>query len=103
MATRDDRSGSGGARRALDDLLGSIGLATPDGGGAVVIEGSKPDDVSPHLVGTGSAVALAANAVATAAWWRLRSGRHQAVREDVARAVQALHVHAHTRQHGRRV
>ena len=88
---------------ALGALLGELGLDGGASGGAVVIEGEEQTDISPHRIGTASALALAANAAGVAAWWRLQTGRGQDVRVEVARATQALHLHAHTRQQGRRL
>ncbi len=75
------------AASAFTSILDQIGLSPEQFGGSVDIAGEDPIVASPHRIGAGNAAALAAHAAGIAAIWRLRTGREQAIRVDLRRAV----------------
>ncbi len=85
-------------RSALFDLLGAGSLA-PDSA-QVDFSGDDSTIASPHRLATGMGVAIAAQAVAVAEIWRLRTGRRQGVAVDLHAAAQALNPASFLKQHG---
>ncbi len=84
----------------LDRLLADVGLRRAESGATVNIAGADPLVPSPHRLGTAAAVALAAQGVAIAEIWRMRSGRTQTVSVDMREAVLGLDALNRMKQNG---
>jgi hypothetical protein len=80
------------AAEKLTELLEAIGIAPEDTGGTITITGEDPFVASPHRIGTTTAVALSAIGAATAAIWKMRSGRGQDISVDAQSALHALRI-----------
>jgi crotonobetainyl-CoA:carnitine CoA-transferase CaiB-like acyl-CoA transferase len=85
---------------ALDACLDGLGLSRADAGGEVSIVGSDPAIDSPHRLGSGMAVAAAAQGTALGALWRMQTGQGQDVSVDVRDAAHAVHPSRYLKQHG---
>jgi crotonobetainyl-CoA:carnitine CoA-transferase CaiB-like acyl-CoA transferase len=79
------------AATKLTELLEGLGIAPGDTGGTITITGEDPFIASPHRIATTTAVALSAIGAATAAIWKMRSGRGQDISVDAKSALHALH------------
>src|ERR1700756_3868767 len=74
-------------RKAVDDVLGDVGLTVADGGGKLTFYGQDPIIASPFRFGSMAATGLAAKSVAVAALWKHRTGEGQNVSVDVRKAL----------------
>jgi crotonobetainyl-CoA:carnitine CoA-transferase CaiB-like acyl-CoA transferase len=74
-------------RKAVNDVLGDVGLTVADGGGKLTFFGQDPIIASPFRFGSMAAIGLAAKSVAVAALWKHRSGEGQDVSVDVRKAL----------------
>ncbi len=77
----------------LDDLLGDVGLSAADTGGWVSFTGADPILQSRLRLAAGIGIPTMACAVATAAIWRLRTGRGQDLGLDLRQAVHQITPH----------
>ena len=80
-------------RKAVNDVLGDVGLTVADGGGKLTFYGQDPIIASPFRFGSMAAIGLAAKSVAVAALWKHRTGEGQDVsvgREEGAAALLRL-------------
>ena len=73
--------------KAVNDVLGDVGLTVADGGGKLTFHGQDPIIASPFRFGSMAAIGLAAKSVAVAALWRHRTGEGQDVSVDVRKAL----------------
>ena len=74
-------------RKAVNDVLGDVGLTVADGGGKLTFYGQDPIIASPFRFGSMAAIGLAAKSVAIAALWKHRTGEGQDVSVDVRKAL----------------
>ncbi len=74
-------------RKAVNDVLGDVGLTVPDGGGKLTFYGQDPIIASPFRFGSMAAIGLAAKSVAVAALWKHRTGEGQDISVDVRKAL----------------
>jgi crotonobetainyl-CoA:carnitine CoA-transferase CaiB-like acyl-CoA transferase len=74
-------------RKAVNDVLGDVGLTVADGGGKLTFYGQDPIIASPFRFGSMAAIGLAAKSVAVAALWKHRTGEGQNVSVDVRKAL----------------
>jgi hypothetical protein len=74
-------------RKAVNDVLGDVGLTVADGGGKLTFYGQDPIIASPFRFGSMAAIGLAAKSVAVAALWMHRTGEGQSVSVDVRKAM----------------
>jgi crotonobetainyl-CoA:carnitine CoA-transferase CaiB-like acyl-CoA transferase len=74
-------------RKAVDDVLGDVGLTVADGGGKLTFYGQDPIIPSRFRFGSMSAISLAATSVAVAALWKHRTGEGQDVSVDLRKAL----------------
>ncbi len=87
--------------RAVDEVLGHLGLDRDRGGGTVHVAGGERPEVGPHRLAAAATGALAGFGVAVAALHRERGGPGQDVRIDTARALQALRTIRYCTKNGR--
>ena len=73
--------------KAVNDVLGDVGLTVADGGGKLTFYGQDPIIASPFRFGSMAAIGLAARSVALAALWKHRTGEGQDVAVDVRKAL----------------
>ncbi len=86
---------------ALKQLLQILDLQLGDGGGNITITGEDPVVNSRFRPGAATAAALAAQGLAIAAIWRMRTGRGQDISVDMRRATHVgLRTINHVRQNG---
>lgn len=76
--------------RALDEVLGCVGLSSGDAGGAISHVGADPVVKSPLRLGAAAAIGLLAKSVAAAALHRWRGGAGQDISVDLRRAPHRL-------------
>ena len=74
----------------FDELLAGIGLSTNDIGGGITFTGQDPLLPSVARVGAISALTKAAPAAASAAIWRMRTGRGQDIRVDLRKTIHTM-------------
>jgi crotonobetainyl-CoA:carnitine CoA-transferase CaiB-like acyl-CoA transferase len=74
----------------LDELLSTVGLSRAQTGGEVSFAGEDPIVPSSHRLGACIGIPLMANAVALAAFHRLRGGPGQDLRLDLRQAVHTI-------------
>src|ERR1700751_2540243 len=74
-------------RKAVNDVLGDVGLAVADGGGKLTFYGQDPIVASPFRFGSMAAIGLAAKSVAVAALWKHSTGEGQDISVDVRKAL----------------
>src|SRR5260221_256221 len=74
-------------RKAVNDVLGDVGLTVADGGGKLTFYGQDPIIASRFRFGSMAAIGLAATSVAVAALWKHRTGEGQDVSVDVRKAL----------------
>ncbi|MBJ7354734.1 MAG: CoA transferase [Thermoleophilaceae bacterium] len=94
---------SPGSQKALDDVLGAVGLKESDYPGDITITGADPVLASRHKFGELMAGAQAAFGLALGQIWRSRGGDVQSVTTDVHNAVHQHHGIAFMRQNGRQL
>src|SRR5260221_12800206 len=75
------------AHKAVNDVLGDVGLTVADGGGKLTFYGQDPIIPSPFRFGSMAAIGLAARSVAVAALWKHRTGEGQDISMDVRKAL----------------
>jgi crotonobetainyl-CoA:carnitine CoA-transferase CaiB-like acyl-CoA transferase len=78
-------------RKAVDQVLSDVGLATSDSGGTLTFYGADPILPTPIRFGTMAAVGIAAKSVAVAALWRARTGEGQDIFLDVRKALRRFY------------
>jgi len=74
-------------RKAVNDVLGDVGLTVADSGGQLTFYGQDPIIASPFRFGSMAAIGLAAKSVAVAALWKHRTGEGQDISVDVRKAL----------------
>ena len=74
-------------RKAVNDVLGDVGLTVADSGGKLAFYGQDPIIASPFRFGSMAAIGLAATSVAVAALWKHRTGEGQDISVDVRKAL----------------
>ena len=73
--------------KAVNDVLGDVGLTVADAGGKLTFYGQDPIIPSRFRFGSMAAIGLAAASVAVAALWKHRTGEGQDVSVDVRKAL----------------
>jgi crotonobetainyl-CoA:carnitine CoA-transferase CaiB-like acyl-CoA transferase len=72
--------------KVLDGMLAEVGLDRKDTGGKVTFAGMDPIRPTVLKVGVASAAVVAANSVAAASIWKMRSGESQDIHVDLRKA-----------------
>jgi len=91
------------AQKALNMILGAIGIKESSHKGSVVIKGKDPILASRHRFGEIMAAAQAAFGISLSQIWQLRGGKPQNITTNVENAVHQHHGIAFMRQNGRRL